>query len=170
MPERERPELEKQNLLLDLGEDLSVFEEEELLREWKRIGSIFWSFQPPVEIATLTSSPTLMAFPPQPGKRTRSPAFTDMGMILPSLSRAPGPTEMTVASGNGWDVADVGRKMPVAVFWMRGKAFSGPRLARLESECLTVSALNRWTRTRSRRGTRDLMDLNVADCKRIGIG
>jgi hypothetical protein len=26
----------------------------------------------------------------------------------------------------------------------------------------TVSGLKRWTRTRSKRGTRDLMDLNVA--------
>jgi hypothetical protein len=27
---------------------------------------------------------------------------------------------MTVASGSGLDVAEVGRKMPVAVFWTRG--------------------------------------------------
>lgn len=37
-------------------------------------------------------------------------------MILPSLLGAPGPTAMTVASGRGLVVADVGRKMPVAVF------------------------------------------------------
>ena len=32
----------------------------------------------------------------------------------------------------------------------------------LEEKRLTVSGLNRWTRTRSRRGTTALMDLNVA--------
>jgi hypothetical protein len=37
-------------------------------------------------------------------------------MSLPSLSVAPGPTAMTVASGSGELVADVGRKRPVAVF------------------------------------------------------
>ncbi len=34
----------------------------------------------------------------------------------PTLLGAPGPTEMTVASGSGLLVADEGRKMPVAVF------------------------------------------------------
>ncbi len=31
-----------------------------------------------------------------------------------------------------------------------------------KSETPTVSGLKRWTRTRSKRGTRDLIDLNVA--------
>ena len=63
-----------------------------------------------------TSSPTLMEFPPHPGSSTRSPAFTCVGTTLPSLFGAPGPTAMTVASGRGLDVADVGKKIPVAVF------------------------------------------------------
>lgn len=63
-----------------------------------------------------TSSPTLIELPPQPGRSTRSPALTDVGTILPSLSGAPGPTAITVASGRGLLVADVGRKMPDAVF------------------------------------------------------
>jgi hypothetical protein len=57
-----------------------------------------------------------MAFPPQPGKSTRSPACTDMETIFPSLSVAPGPTAMTVASGNGVFVDDVGRNRPDEVF------------------------------------------------------
>ena len=57
-----------------------------------------------------------MELPPQPGKRTRSPALTEVGMIVPSLFGAPGPTAMTVASGRGLLVADVGRKIPDAVF------------------------------------------------------
>jgi hypothetical protein len=63
-----------------------------------------------------TSSPNLMAFPPQPGNNTRSPAWTDVGTTRPSLSGAPGPTAITVASGSGLDVAEDGRKIPVAVF------------------------------------------------------
>lgn len=63
-----------------------------------------------------TSSPTLIGFPPHPGRRTRSPGFTAVGTTLPSLSGAPGPTAMTVASGSGVLVVDDGRKMPVAVF------------------------------------------------------
>ena len=35
---------------------------------------------------------------------------------MPSLSAAPGPTAMTVASGSGVLVTEVGRKMPEAVF------------------------------------------------------
>jgi hypothetical protein len=69
-----------------------------------------------------TSSPTLIALPPHPGRRTRSPAWTDILTILPSLSVAPGPTEMTVASGKGEFVADVGRNRPVAVFYATEKA------------------------------------------------
>jgi hypothetical protein len=63
-----------------------------------------------------TSSPNLMAFPPQPGNNTRSPVLTDVGTTRPSLSGAPGPTAITVASGRGFDVAEDGRKIPVAVF------------------------------------------------------
>lgn len=64
-----------------------------------------------------TSSPNLMLLPPQPGKRTLSPAWTVVATILPSLFGAPGPTAMTVASGSGEEVAEVGRNMPVAVFY-----------------------------------------------------
>ena len=63
------------------------------------------------------------------------------------MSVAPGPTAMTVASGSGLFVELEGKKIPVAVF---------------------VSGLNRWTRTRSKRGTSDLMDLNVA-CAAIAL-
>lgn len=65
----------------------------------------------------LTSSPTLIGLPPQPGKSTRSPAFTVVGTTLPSLFGAPGPTAITVASGSGLFVALDGKKMPVAVFY-----------------------------------------------------
>ena len=57
-----------------------------------------------------------MAFPPQPGNNTRSPALTLVGVMRPSLSGAPGPTAITVASGRGLDVAEDGRKIPDAVF------------------------------------------------------
>lgn len=63
-----------------------------------------------------TSSPTLMELPPQPGSSTRSPAFTCVGTTWPSLFGAPGPTAITVASGRGLFVTEVGKKMPVAVF------------------------------------------------------
>ena len=63
-----------------------------------------------------TSSPSLIALPPQPGNNTLSPVLTDVGTTCPSLFGAPGPTAITVASGSGLDVADVGRKIPVAVF------------------------------------------------------
>jgi hypothetical protein len=59
-----------------------------------------------------------MAFPPHPGKSTLSPALTDTGTIDPSLLGAPGPTAITVASGSGLEVADEGRKIPVAVFYI----------------------------------------------------
>jgi len=88
-----------------------------------------------------SSSPTLMEFPPQPGRSTRSPALTLVGTTWPCLLGAPGPTAMTVASGNGLLVAEAGKKMPAAVF---------------------VSGLKRWTKTRSSRGTRALIDLKVA--------
>lgn len=54
----------------------------------------------------LTSSPSLMEFPPHPGRRTLSPALTVVGTIFPSLSGAPGPTAITVASGKGFAVDD----------------------------------------------------------------
>jgi hypothetical protein len=57
-----------------------------------------------------------MAFPPQPGNNTRSPALTLVGVMRPSLSAAPGPTAITVASGRGLEVAEDGRKIPDAVF------------------------------------------------------
>ena len=58
----------------------------------------------------------MIGLPPQPGRSTRSPGFTAVGTTFPSLSGAPGPTAMTVASGRGLDVEDEGKKIPVAVF------------------------------------------------------
>lgn len=58
---------------------------------------------------------------------------------MPSLSRAPGPTARTLASLRSL-TEDSGRKMPEAVL---------------------ASALTRWTRTRSRRGMRDLTERTV---------
>jgi hypothetical protein len=43
--------------------------------------------------------------------------LTAVGTIAPSLFGAPGPTAMTVASGSGFDVAEAGRKIPLAVFY-----------------------------------------------------
>ena len=68
--------------------------------------------------------------------RTRSPTATPMGRRLPFLSREPGPTARTLASLS-FSTDDSGRKMPLAVL---------------------VSALTRWTRTRSRRGARARME------------
>lgn len=59
-----------------------------------------------------------------------------MGNRLPFLSRAPGPTARTLASLS-FSTLDSGRKMPPAVL---------------------VSALMRWTRTRSSRGARERME------------
>jgi len=42
-------------------------------------------------------------------------------MTFPFLSEAPGPTAITVASGRGLLVAEVGRKIPVAVFYQKKK-------------------------------------------------
>lgn len=67
-------------------------------------------------VLQLTSSPTFIELPPHPGSNTRSPAFTAVGTMSPFLLGAPGPTAMTVASGRGLFVTEVGRKMPVAVF------------------------------------------------------
>jgi hypothetical protein len=109
-----------------------------------------------------TSSPALIALPPQPGNKTLSPALTDVGTTRPSLSGAPGPTAITVASGSGLDVAEVGRNIPDEVFCIELiHSFIGTAEGRNE-EKPTVSGLKRWTRTRSKRGTRDLIDLNVA--------
>ena len=71
----------------------------------------------------VTSSPTLIGLPPHPGNRTLSPTFTDTACTTPSLLGAPGPTAMTVASGSGEAVADEGRKIPVAVFWVVSRHF-----------------------------------------------
>jgi len=62
-----------------------------------------------------SSSPSLIEFPPHPGRSTLSPVLTAVGTILPSLSGAPGPTAITVASGKGLLVDDWGRKMPEVV-------------------------------------------------------
>jgi hypothetical protein len=94
----------------DFSEDLAIFEEMELLESSKdEKGSI-------TELYQRTSSPTLMVFPPQPGSRTQSPAFTFVGTTVPFLSGAPGPVAITFASGKGLLVADDGRRIPVAVF------------------------------------------------------
>ena len=77
--------------------------------------------------AQLTSSPTLIGFPPQPGNKTLSPGWTEIGATVPSLLGAPGPTAMTVASGRGEVVAEEGRKMPVAVFCARQRGKKGQR-------------------------------------------
>lgn len=88
-----------------------------------------------------TSSPSLMGLPPQPGSKTLSPTLTETGVTTPSLLVAPGPTAMTVASGRGEEVADEGRKIPVAVFYIGSSAKhrvagSGTRTNRLGLESL----------------------------------
>lgn len=75
------------------------------------------------------------------GISTRSPTATPMAMRLPSRSRPPGPTARTLASLS-FSTLDSGRKMPLAVL---------------------VSALTRWTSTRSRRGARARME-RIVDC------
>ncbi len=55
-----------------------------------------------------SSSPTLIELPPQLGKRTLSPDLTEVGTTLPSLSGAPGPVAMTLASGRGEEAAEEG--------------------------------------------------------------
>jgi hypothetical protein len=85
----------------------------------------------------LTSSPTLIGDPPHPGNKTLSPTFTDTACKTPSLFGAPGPTAMTVASGSGDEVAEEGRKRPVAVFYL-----SIPNILNRDGGH-TVSALNR---------------------------
>ena len=78
------------------------------------------------------------------GINTLSPGVTEHAILLPSLSIAPGPTASTLASFRSFTL-DSGRKMPLAVF---------------------ASALMRWTKTRSRRGTRLLMD-RMVDWRRL---
>jgi len=68
---------------------------------------------------------------------------------------------MTVASGSVPEVAEVGKNKPDAVFCRMLD-----KVELTESEKHTVSGLNRWTSMRSKRGITDLMDLNVAACKR----
>jgi hypothetical protein len=103
-------------LLLNLSQNLRILEKEVFLSKKNN-----QHFQSRRKIRRekknqRTSSPTLIALPPQPGNKTLSPALTDVGTTRPSLSGAPGPTAITVASGSGLDVAEVGRNIPVAVF------------------------------------------------------
>lgn len=71
-------------------------------------------------------------------------------------------------------VAVEGRKIPEAVFYQNqaGNKVGMSGVARVRKgegrkAGLTVWALKRWTRTRSKRGASDLMDLNVADCSAV---
>lgn len=98
---------------LDLRQDLGVAEEEVLLHGTTHVST---DSSAKMQHTARTSSPTLIELPPQPGRRTRSPALTLVGTTLPSLSGAPGPVAMTVASGSGLLVADAGRNTPEAVF------------------------------------------------------
>lgn len=106
-------------LLLDLSQNLSIFEKEVFLKINEKGNQSTFQIHEKEEKKRenqRTSSPTLIALPPQPGNKTLSPALTDVGTTRPSLSGAPGPTAITVASGSGLDVAEVGRNIPVAVF------------------------------------------------------
>ena len=96
-----------------LRQNLCVLEQVVFLQKFRVQGEIDTRRQ---RHRRLTSSPSLIELPPQPGRRTLSPVLTDGGMIFPSLFGAPGPTAITVASGRGDDVADVGRRIPAAVF------------------------------------------------------
>lgn len=111
---------------VDLGEDLRVPEEVVFLFHTKmhtmKVSSAFLDSVERERVssrafARLTSSPTLILLPPQPGRRTLSPALTLTGTISPFFGEgAPGPTAMTVASGMVVDVEDEGMKRPDAVF------------------------------------------------------
>jgi hypothetical protein len=90
-----------------------------------------------------TSSPTLIGFPPHPGNRTRSPAFTLVGTTFPSLFGAPGPTAMTIASGSGLLVAEDGRKIPVAVFCALGERSSAFEEGG-ETDCFRFEPLHQY--------------------------
>ena len=98
-------------LLLNLGQNLRILKKEVFLQN-KTINLPAKK----TKKTERTSSPTLIALPPQPGNNTRSPALTDVGTTWPSLFGAPGPTAITVASGSGLDVAEVGRNIPDDVF------------------------------------------------------
>lgn len=128
-------------LLVDLGQNFGISDEKVFLRS-KCGPSVLVEQAGRRRQRELTSSPTLMLLPPQPGRRTLSPGLTLVGTSLPSLSATPGPAAMTLASGRGDCVAAEGRKMPDAVF---------------------CSGLKRWTRMRSSSGTTDLM-LRIVDC------
>lgn len=123
-------------LLLNLGEDLRVADEEVLL----------WLAR--CTESQRTSSPTLIWLPPHDGRRILSPGCTLTGTTLPSLSGAPGPAAITDASGSGDEALDEGRKRPEAVL---------------------VSGLKRWTNTRSRSGTTDLIERMVEVAYRLAL-
>src|SRR5260221_3990939 len=87
------------SLLLNLGQNLRILEQEIFLQinhAKKKNQKIKKARQSPPLIKVKkkrsarararTSSPNLMAFPPQPGNNTRSPALTDVGMTRPPLS------------------------------------------------------------------------------------
>jgi hypothetical protein len=92
-----------------------------------------------------TSSPSLIELPPQPGNSTRSPALTLVGTVSPCLLGAPGPTAMTVASGNGLLVAEDGKKMPVAVFYKYALAYTDPPKLQNGTDCLRLKTLDQNT-------------------------
>ena len=52
----------------------------------------------PSNSQTYSLSSTVTLVPPYSGRRTLSPSFTPIGMTLPSVARAPGPTATTVPS------------------------------------------------------------------------
>jgi hypothetical protein len=49
---------------------------------------------------TYSFSASFTSVPPYSGSRTVSPSFSETGISLPSLSRSPGPTAMTLAEFN----------------------------------------------------------------------
>lgn len=150
-------------LLVDLGQEpapASVMPQCQGDRFGRGVGvSYSWSLK-----RWYSSSPTLTGLPPyyiiiskhpllvRPeistggaltcGIKTRSPGFTEISILLPSLSNPPGPTARTLAS-DSFSTVDSGRKIPEAVL---------------------TSALIRWTRMRSRRGARDLMERREVAC------
>ena len=116
-----RERIPRPALLLNLGQNLRILEKE-----------VFLTIKPP-PINTSnpgrkkrkkkrTSSPTLSHYLPnhwQPGNKTLSPALTNVGTTRSSLSGAPGLMVITVASGSGLDVAEVGGNIPAAVFCIK---------------------------------------------------
>lgn len=76
-------------LLVDLGKDLAVLEEEVLLQSNDARGGMIASAVSSHTSAReskrrRTSSPTLIGLPPHPGRRTRSPAWTEVGTTIPA--------------------------------------------------------------------------------------